>query len=96
MGYLYITLSAAFWYEAFVLKLETVNEYILQMCNVEVSVCSTKKRRNYGDLNLDEFEIFSNIYTTLCPRHFGMKSQSFHFTEKYFSARKFFFRLQYV
>ena len=24
-------------------------------------------------LNLDEFEIFWDIYTTLCPRHFGIK-----------------------
>ena len=50
--------------------------YILQMCNVEVSVKSTKNCRNYGGLNLDEFEIFWDICTTLCPRHFGMKHLS--------------------
>ena len=25
-------------------------------------------------LNLDDFEIFGDVCTTLCPRHFGMKS----------------------
>ena len=38
-----------------VLKLRTVKECILQMCNVEVSVHSTIHCRNYGGLNLDEF-----------------------------------------
>ena len=60
-----------------VLKFHIVNEYILQMCNVEVSVWSTKNCRNYGGLNLDVFEIFWDIYThfvrgtvvwSLCPR----------------------------
>ena len=45
------------------LKLHTVKEeYILQMCSVE--------------LNLDKFDMFSDIYTTLCLRHFGMKPLS--------------------
>ena len=32
--------------------------------------------RNYGGLNLEEFEIGWDIYTTLCPRHFGIKPMS--------------------
>ena len=32
-----------------------------------------QKCRNDGGLSLDEFEIFWDFYTTLCPRHFGMK-----------------------
>ena len=46
---------------------------ILQMCNVEVSVWSTKNCWNYGGLNLDDFKIFGGMCTTLCLRHFGMK-----------------------
>ena len=53
-----------------------MKENILQMCNVEVSVSSTKNCGNNGGLNLDEFKIFWDIYTTLCPRHFGMKPLS--------------------
>ena len=44
------------------LKLHTVKEYILLLCNVEVSVW-TLNGRHYGRLNLDEFEIFWDICT---------------------------------
>ena len=53
-----------------------MKECILQVCNVEISVWSTKNWRSNGGLNLDKFEIFWDIYTTLCPRHFGMKPRS--------------------
>ena len=32
-----------------------------------------QKCRNDGGLNLDELEIYWDIYTALCPRHFGIK-----------------------
>ena len=60
-----------------VLKLYTVSENILQMCNVEASVRSTKKCRNSVGLNLNELEIFRAIYTPLCPPHFDMKTLSY-------------------
>ena len=44
-----------------VLKLYTMNEYILLMCNVEVSVWSITKCRNYRVLNVEEFEIYWDI-----------------------------------
>ena len=47
LGYLHNTLSAALWFEAFVIgfwNFPTVKEYILQMCNVEVSVWSIKNK----------------------------------------------------
>ena len=47
-----------------VLELHTVNEYILQMCNVEVSVWSITKCRNNMVRNLDQFEIYWDICTT--------------------------------
>ena len=53
-----------------------MTEYILQMCNVQVSVSSNKYCRNYGGLNLDEFELFWDINTTFCPQHFDMKPLS--------------------
>ena len=36
-----------------------------------------KKCRNLEGLNLNEFEIFWNIYTALCTRHFGFKPLSY-------------------
>ena len=53
-----------------VLKLHTVKGYILQMCNVEVSVWSTNKCWNYWGLNLEEFEIFFvYLYGSLSIKH---------------------------
>ena len=43
------------------------------MCNAEFSVWSTTKWSQLRGLNLDEFEIFWDIYAALCPLHFGMK-----------------------
>ena len=65
LGYLYNTLSTTLWYEASVLRFwHTVTEYILQICNVEVSVWSTKKWWNDRGMNLDKFDIFLGICTT--------------------------------
>ena len=44
-----------------VLELHTVNEYILQICIVEISFWSITKCRNNMVRNIDEFEIYLDI-----------------------------------
>ena len=63
-----------------------MEEYILQMCNVEVLVRYTKNWRNYGGLNLDEFDIFWDIYTAQKDYAFIVTLRGLHSVDDYLRA----------